>query len=146
MTIRQAIERVDRLIRNEYDNEEKVSWLKAVDTLLQRELVERHQGGVKKEINYSTENLDEDLIAHSPYDEMYIHYLMVKIYYFNGEIELYNNAAEEYNNILHEYRKWYIRNHKDLPTPRFTTEKTYAFNADIFNKISETDNGGKKDV
>lgn len=144
MTIRQAIERADKLIRNEYNNEEKINWLSAVDTLLQRELVMRHEGGAERDTKYTTEDMDKELIAQSPYDEMYVLYIMVKIYFFNGEIELYNNAADEYNNVLHEYRKWYVRNHRDLPTPRFNydTAKT-SFSKDFFDSAMEAANGYK---
>ncbi|MBQ8504548.1 MAG: hypothetical protein IJ491_09785 [Clostridia bacterium] len=147
MTIKEAIERVNRLIHNEYVTEEKIKWLSAVDTLLQRELVMRHEGGIERETAYTVDNLETELIAESPYDEMYILYLILKIHFFNGETELYNNAAEEYNNVLHEYRKWYVRNHSDLPTPKFNYDtNTNSFNADFFNRAMQSANGYKGEV
>lgn len=143
MKIKNVIERVDRLIKNEYDREEKISWLSAVDTLIQRELVMRHEGAVERDTKYTVNDLDKELIAQSPYDEMYVMYLMLKIYFFNGEIELYNNAAEEYNNLLHEYRKWYVRNHRDLPTPKFNYDKKASFNADLFERAMNAANSKK---
>lgn len=146
MKIKEAIERVDKLISNEYDYEEKIRWLSAVDTLLQRELVMRHEGGTERNTKYTADDLDTELIAECPYDDMYIHYLTLKIHYFNGEIELYNNAAEEYNNALHEYRKWYVRNHRDLPTPKFNYDTDSSFNSDFFNSAMKAANGYKGEV
>ena len=146
MTVNEAIQTADRMVKNHYSAEEKVRWLSAVDTLLQRELVERYQGGTERKTEYTLSDMDTELIAQCPYDEMYVFYLLVKIHYFNGEIDLYSNVAEEYNNKLNEFRKWYARNHRDLPTPKLSPNRMRSgstFSADLFNRAMEAANGYK---
>ncbi len=41
MTIREAIDRLDRLTPNQYDNEEKVRWLSELDGVAHREILTR---------------------------------------------------------------------------------------------------------
>ena len=146
MTLREAIQTADRMVKNSFSNEEKVKWLAAVDTLLQRELVERYEGGTERDTAYTLDSLDTELIAQCPYDEMYVFYLLVKIHFFNGEYELYNNVAQEYNNKINEYRKWYVRNHRDKPTPGlhpYRVKGSGRFEADLFNRAMEAANGYK---
>ncbi len=145
MKIKEAIQIADGLISNSYSVEDKLRWISAVDALLQRELVERYEGGQQRNVNYTVDDMETELIAHAPYDDMYVMYITVKIHFFNGETELYNNAAEEYNNILHEYRKWYCRTHRDLPTPKIGKRET-AYSADFFNRAMQAANGYKGEV
>lgn len=146
MTINEVIQTADRMCKNQYSAADKVGWLSAVDSLLQRELVERYEGGTERDTAYTLADMDKELIAHCPYDELYVMYLLVKIYWFNGEYELYNNAAQEYNNKLNEYRKWYCRNHRGKKTPSLSSGRVLGgntFNADLFNRAMEAANGYK---
>lgn len=148
MKIIEAIRTVDKLISNTYDLETKISWISAVDALLQRELVMRHEGGTERKTKYTASDLETELIAESPYDDLYIAWLKLKIHHFNGEIEFYNNAAEEYNNLLYEYRKWYTRTHRDLPTPKIHSYglKEKRVDTDLFNLARQAANGYKGEV
>lgn len=148
MKIIEAIQIADKLISNAYDLETKINWLSAVDALLQRELVMRHEGGVERNTKYTVSDRETELIAESPYDELYIAWLKLKIHHYNGEIELYNNAAEEYNNLLYEYRKWYTRTHRDLPTPKMHSYgvKAQKVDTDLFNLAMQTANGYKGEM
>ena len=45
MTILEAINRVDNLKFNSYDNSEKVAWLSRLDSSIKSTIIDTHEGG-----------------------------------------------------------------------------------------------------
>lgn len=138
MTIREAIEAVDRLTPNQYENIDKVRWLSELDGVVYLEIEQAHQKGepvcepwvrtrdpldrewcgcqaVPKSdteafTGYSESvDLDTKLRIPWPYDEIYRWYLEMKISDANGEMTRYNNAMAKYNAYYTAYTDFYNR-------------------------------------
>ena len=113
MTIIEAINKVDSLKPNGYTQSDKVGWLSVLDGAIKRSVIDTHEDGESITFNGYTDEtpLDTELIAHAPYDDMYISWLEAKIDYFNGEYAKYNNSITRYNDTYAAYSNDYNRNH-----------------------------------
>lgn len=100
MKIREAIETVDRLMPNQYENPDKIRWLSELDGIVYRDIICTHEHetepaaftGYDESVDYETE-----LLIPWPYDEIYRWYLSMKICDANGETTKYSNEAAKYN-------------------------------------------------
>ena len=139
MTIREAIEAVDRLTPNQYENIDKVRWLSELDGVVYLEIEKTHASGnpvcepwvrtrdpfdrewcgctqpVQEEQTFAgypeAVDLDTVLRVPWPYDEIYRWYLEMKIDDANGEMTKYNNSAAKYNMYYQAYQSAYNRAH-----------------------------------
>ena len=95
MTIREAIELVDRLKPNQYGSADKLRWLSELDGVVWHEIWSAHETVVPAFAGYGPEtDLDGTaLLIGWPYDEIYRWYLEMKIDDANGEMTKYNNSA-----------------------------------------------------
>jgi len=116
MTISEAIETLDNLMPNAYTQENKVSWLSQIDTLIYNNIIATHDGaedvefdGYKEEAPYCTK-----LLVEEPYDEIYYLWMESRVNYLNGELTKYNNSITRYNDIFQTYSNWYNRTHMPL--------------------------------
>lgn len=110
MTIREAIDGVNNLQFNTYTDAEKINWLSRLDEHVA--LLVQDTGSA--EGTWYTVDSDKDtlLLIPSPFDEIYIYWLMAQMSYANGEIDKYNNAIALYNAEYVAYEKWYHRNNR----------------------------------
>ena len=100
MTIREALNGIEGLKPNTYDESMKVAWLSALDMRIHQEIVLTHAHESDEEsFSGYTEQTDKDteLLVKAPYDELYLYYLESKIDYSNGEMGKYNNSAAMFN-------------------------------------------------
>lgn len=113
MTIIEAINRIDGLKPNIYSQSEKVRWLSQLDGFVKNDIIDTHEGSDAITFSgYDDEtSIDTVLLITSPYEDVYIHYLEMKIDYSNGETIKYNNSAMMYNNAYSAFEKWYNRTH-----------------------------------
>ena len=58
-----------------------------------------------------TTDLDTELLAPAPYDDVYIRWLETRIDYANGEYGKYNNSMVAYNDFYDSFKNHYNRNH-----------------------------------
>ena len=116
MTIIEAINRTDSLVRNAYSQEEKVGWLSRLDWIVKRQIIDTHEGGEKTRFTGYDDSADlhGELLVPAPYDEIYLRWLEAQIHYANGEIEKYNVAITMYNTAMEAYENHYNRNHMPL--------------------------------
>ena len=132
MTVSVAISRVDSLKPNKYQTTEKIRWLSYLDGIVLEETElsheERrprrpklivHMDGEpvtpvidKPKTKYDENDLETELLAPYPYDEMYVKYLEMKIDEQNGETARYNNSAILFNDLLADYVKHYHKTHR----------------------------------
>ena len=108
MTPNKAIEIVDRLKPNTYDDEDKLRWINELEGMVQRLVL---QSDKIDQLAYP-EDMSKELLIPSPYDDAYTLFLEAKIDYYNKEIGNYNNSAMMFEAQFSEYRKDYIRNHR----------------------------------
>lgn len=113
MTIIDAINRVDAIKPNTYNPEEKIRWLSKLDGLIKEKIIDTHEGSENVSFTGYDENteLQTELLVPHPFDDIYIHYLEMKIDYTNGEYKKYNNSASVYNAAYQEYARHYNREH-----------------------------------
>lgn len=114
MKIREAIETVDRLMPNQYENPDKIRWLSELDGIVYRDIICTHEHetepaeftGYDESVDYETE-----LLIPWPYDEIYRWYLSMKICDANGETTKYSNEAAKYNSYWQGYFNAYNQAH-----------------------------------
>ena len=109
MTIREAIDRIDSLKHNTYSNGEKVEWISRLDGLIKDQIIDTHESDEFYFYGYTEDNMDMELLAGYPYDEMYIRWLEAQIDYYNGEIARYNNSIMMYQAAYDAYQRYYNR-------------------------------------
>ena len=116
MTINEAINKTDALKPNNFSVEDKIGWLSTLDFTVKREMIDTHEGGEDIVFEGYTEetDLDTELLAPAPYDEMYLRWLEAQIDYANNEFGKYNNAIEMYNTAWQAYRNHYNRTHMPI--------------------------------
>ena len=124
MTIRSAINSIDELMHNTYTQENKVTWLSRVDTMVKKLVIDTHDGG--EDVSFSGYNEDTDLetvlLIPEPFDEAYLRWMEAQIHYHNGEYDKYNNAVVMFNTAFDAYKSDYTRNHMPLQS-----EKRFLF-------------------
>lgn len=101
-TAKQVLDRVDALLPNGYEREEKLRWLAQAEGFVRRELL--GETGELPEMEEETL-----LTAETPFDELYRHYVESQIHYANGETARYNSAAGLWNNAFLTYRDYRAR-------------------------------------
>lgn len=103
-TINKTIEHVDGLKPNTFDPEAKFNWLRDLDgmicrTVMQQEFVPYKYPG----------DMDKELLVGSPYEGIYALYLEAQIDRYNQEYNEYNNTITAFNALLDDFKKAYIR-------------------------------------
>ncbi len=113
MTINEAINKTDALKPNNFSIEDKIGWLSTLDYTVMREMIDTHEGGEDIVFEGYTEDtdLDTELLAPAPYDEMYLRWLEAQIDYANNEFGKYNNAITMFNTAYGAYNNYYNRTH-----------------------------------
>lgn len=116
MTILEAIARVDAVKLNVCKQSEKIKWLSELDGTVKNEIIDTHEGGEGVTFSGYTEdtNLNTVLLVPAPYDEVYIHFLEMRIDYANNEYGKYNNSMMMYNSAYSAFEKHYNRDHMPI--------------------------------
>ena len=134
MTPNKAIEIVDSLKPNPYNEEDKLRWINELDGMVQRlvlqwdekylkELKAKYESGELTEAQYKElldntkqyvypDDMDKELLIPAPFDDCYTLFLEAKIDYYNREYANYNNSAMMFEAQFGEYKKAYIRQHQ----------------------------------
>jgi hypothetical protein len=115
MTIAEAISKVDALKPNTYEQSIKIDWLSNLDARIKTQIIDAHE--CKNHIffyGYDENDMDTELLACTPYDEMYLRWLEAMIDYHNSDDDRYNNAIILFNNAYKGYKDYYTRTHMPL--------------------------------
>lgn len=116
MTVKEAISYIDTTKPNGYSIGEKIRWLNELDSTIQTEIVNIHEGAVQEKfVEYTEDSLDRQLIAMLPYDNIYTFWLEAKIDYTNGEYARYNNVNAMFATAYAKFVTHYKRTHKPKP-------------------------------
>lgn len=120
MTIIDAINRIDSIKPNGFEQIEKIKWLSELDGKVKKEIIDTHEGADDVVFNGYDENtpLETELLIPAPYDPVYLLWLESKIDYANNEYGKYNNSSIMYNNSYSTYQRYYNRTHLPLSKPR----------------------------
>ena len=124
MTLKDAIDSIDSLKPNSYNNSEKVDWLSELDHMVRDLVIDVHEGAPEtpfagytlkgKDPGQQAIELAKTLIVGEPFDEIYLSWLESKIDYYNRETISYNNTITRFNDTFSAYSNWYNRNHMPL--------------------------------
>lgn len=113
MTIIEAINRIDDLKHNTYDQKDKLEWLSRLDSMVKRLIIDTHEGG--DEVSFTgyddSTDIHTELLIPAPFDEVYLRWMEAQIDYSNGEYDKYNNSIEMFNTSWTGYQNYYNRTH-----------------------------------
>lgn len=117
MTLAEAISQSDAGNPNLVPEARKIEWLSRLDQWIWDQVISRHEKGEDTPESYEPydENSgDTELLAPSPFDEMYIFYLDMQVQRLNQEYDKYNNSAVLYASMKGQYTRDYQRRHMPL--------------------------------
>ena len=104
--------RIDSIIRNRIDELNKYAETEEEYEVVNKALTE---SDFNKYFEYFDGNYE--LLADEPYDDMYIHYIDMKIASAQNEQKRYNAASTMYNNCYITFQDSYNRTHLPLSKP-----------------------------
>ena len=114
MKIVEAINKIDSLMHNTYDEPDKVAWLSELDSDVKQHIIDTHEGA--ETVTFTgyddSTDLQTELLVPSPFDSVYLRWLEAQIHYHNGEYDRYNNAIIMYNTAYGAFADYYNRTHK----------------------------------
>lgn len=109
MKISEALQRIDALYPNSFSEEDKLRWLSNLDWTIKVEIIDiRSTHSVYSGYNADTD-METELLAPAPYDDMYIYWMQAMIDWNNQELASYNNSISRFNEVYAKYRNWYNR-------------------------------------
>ena len=119
MTLREAIERFDRLYPNALEPAAKRRFLSDLDGRLYSEILVHYEGAPTVFSGY-TEQTDPDtaLLAAYPYDDVYLRVLCAENDLISGDIDRYNNSAVLFNDAYERYADYINRTRRRKPGAR----------------------------
>lgn len=104
MTMNEVLERVDGVKPNAYLNEDKYRWINTLEGMISEQVHDQD----KPEYNLPAD-ADVPLLVGSPYDDLYVLYVMAMIDFHNREYGDYNNVMLMFQERLDQYKAWYIK-------------------------------------
>ena len=117
MTIKEAIDLVDKLKPNQYSENLKIKWLSKLDGQIYKEVFLTHEGNpVENFVGYDEASQETELLVSYPYEDIYNYFLQAQIDKENGEIAKYNQSITQYNNAFLAFQNYYNRTHMPLPS------------------------------
>lgn len=117
MKINDVIKKADALYPNNYTEQEKIDWCYELTKMLYCEYLKN------EEIKDPTSDnpLEEETPISSPYDEMYVDFLLSKCCYYQRDYDAYNRHIMLFNSKLSDFSNRYIE--ENMPK-RKTENKT----------------------
>lgn len=109
MTIQDVITFLNTVKPHSYSDMVK-GWLNDVDTDIFKNILTLYKESTEEFEGYdSTTPATTELLAETPYNEMYKYYCMAQIDFYNREMTGYNNNIAQYQSVLGEYRNYINR-------------------------------------
>ena len=113
MKIIEAIQKIDGLKFNTFDQDLKVGWLSELDSKVKTQVIDAHEGG--ENVAFAGYDGDTDmhtqLLIGPPFESVYLRWMEAQIDYWNGEIDKYNISITMFNTEFEAYENWYNRTH-----------------------------------
>ena len=118
MTIIDAINRIDSLKPNRYEQREKIKWLSGLDAMVFVNVISKHEGAQETAFNgYDADtDLNTKMYADAPYDDIYLYWLESQIDYWNGDTAKYNNSISMFNSAYTAFSNHYTKTHMPKST------------------------------
>ena len=101
MKIRELFEYVDEVMENVFSDKVKLRWVNQIEAELQTNVLLLAANSI---VQYSENDMEAELLAPPPFDELYTEYLQYRICLAQEEPERANNKAQTYNRIYTAYQ------------------------------------------
>ncbi|MCH5199236.1 MAG: hypothetical protein J1E34_10075 [Oscillospiraceae bacterium] len=113
MTITQVIQNVEQMRSPTGEAELLISFINDLEWRIKREIIDNSEDGDGYPFfGYSSENdMNTELLAPPPYDEVYVQYCCYKMDLRENQIANANNSLERFENILDNLSRYWIRTH-----------------------------------
>lgn len=111
MKISELLAKVDSLKSNNIDTQFKIMFLNEIEHLLYTKIFELAEDTDFDMPVYTEENMEVDLLVHSPYEDIYFLFLCAKIDLLNQEFTSYNNNISLFTNMFNDFAADYRRKH-----------------------------------
>lgn len=105
-TIREVIERVDRIKINDFPEEVKLGWISALDGKVAVQVYLLDVLETSRFAYRYPADLQSQPLIDFPYDDLYDLWLQAKIDFANGEFSQYQNAMEMFNSHYYDFVQW----------------------------------------
>lgn len=122
MKIAEAIQKFDKLVYNDFSQEEKVKWLSQLDGTIKKRLIDTHcqkEPVIWEPYGAGTDLNATELLVPEPFDELYMVYLEMQVHRYMQEYGKYNNSAGLFHTLFDRYACAYGQTHEAI-LPQFT--------------------------
>ena len=118
MTLKQALEKFDRVCKNNIPKEIKTEWLSLLDASVFEEIILTHEDPIQTEFTPYDDTTPEDtvLLIKEPYSEIYLCYLSMKKDLYYSDIARYNNDLALYTAAYMNFENHYNSKHQHIRT------------------------------
>lgn len=103
----EVLSQADLLSPNQYTTEQKLQWLGELEGRIYADVIL----ATPEKLAEMEKTWQDTLAVTWPHNDLYVHWLLAKIYQANGELEMYQNRMESFNASYQNYVNWYIRTH-----------------------------------
>ena len=115
MKLTDAINEVNSLKPNMYDDETKIRWLSRLESRIYQDVILTHEYNEGEDeiafTPYTVEDGEKTLIVGEPYDELYVRWLEAMIDYNNREFDAFNNSNAVFEAVYSSFFQAYNRSH-----------------------------------
>ena len=121
MTIQEALDLADQMKPNMLPRPVKIRFLNELEGMIHEEILMRHEHTEEEETRpeYGTEtDPGTELLVPSPYDMVYVYWLMSRIDHVNMEMDKYNNDRLLFENAYQQAGDWWNRTKMPIQTVR----------------------------
>lgn len=108
MKLREVIDMVDDVKPNAFETATKIAWLNRLEGTLASEVFLLAPAEVRQ-LQYTADDLDTELLVDPPYDDIYVLWLEAKIDEANGEYNKYQNTMQIYNARRADFVAWFCQ-------------------------------------
>ncbi len=105
--IKEIISRVNEIKPNPFTDTQKMEWVANLDAQINSDYLHVSDYTIPSKI-------DSEILVASPYDEMYVVYLMAQVDFYQGEMNNYNAEITRFQTMLDNYSA-YIQRTKASP-------------------------------
>ena len=112
MTVKEAIDAIDLLKPNQFDEQMKTAWISQAEALVQNEVLSYHkEEELVPAIYHYPQDAGTVLLVPEPYSDLYEKYLAAQIDFANAEFGRYNNDMMLFNTLYAAFQNDYRQKH-----------------------------------
>lgn len=106
MTVSEVLAKVRELKPTVQTDEILIRYINEIEGMAQTEVMRLDTVDV---VQYTTEDMDKELLIGKPHHKMYLYYVMAMVDFGDGEYQKYQNGLQMANSTFDEWAKWWQR-------------------------------------